>query len=43
LRRAPQGQNNVVLEKMGTIARKLQSCDAYGTAALILYSGRSQV
>mmetsp|Transcript_5178 Transcript_5178/g.9848 ORF Transcript_5178/g.9848 Transcript_5178/m.9848 type:complete len:608 (-) Transcript_5178:223-2046(-) len=42
INRFNSGQNNTVLDKMGSIARKLQSCDAYGTAALILYSGRSQ-
>jgi hypothetical protein len=43
IERFNSGANNAVLMQMGFTARQLQSCDAYGTAALILYSGKSQV
>ena len=43
IERFNSGTNNAVLMQMGFTARQLQSCDAYGTAALILYSGKSQV
>lgn len=42
IERFNSGANNSVLMQMGFTARQLQSCDAYGTAALILYSGKSQ-